>query len=62
MFPQISNTELLIWLFTLWLLWFYGDLWWQMPQETPEETHKKKRRKMKPQTPHDCELCGALPD
>jgi len=38
-------------------LWFYGDIWWQMSQETPEETRKKKRRKLKPQSPDDCELC-----
>jgi hypothetical protein len=42
---------------TLWLLWFYGDIWWQMSRETPEGTRKKKRRKLNPQTPNDCELC-----
>jgi transposase-like protein len=57
MLPQLSNTELLLLLLTLWLLWFYGDIWWQMSRETPEETRKKKRRKLKPQTPDDCELC-----
>ena len=58
MLPQISNTtELLFLLFTLWLLWFYGDIWWRLPRETPEEIGKKKRRKLKPQTPDDCELC-----
>jgi len=57
MLPQLSNTELLILLLTLWLLWFYGDIWWQMPRETPEEVKKKKRRRLNPQTPDDCELC-----
>lgn len=57
MLPQLSNTELLLLLLTLWLLWFYGDICWQMSRETPEETRKKKRRKLKPQTPDDCGLC-----
>ena len=43
MLPQLSNTELLLLLLTLWLLWFYGDILWQMPWEMPEEARKKKR-------------------
>lgn len=53
MFPQLSNTEFLLLLVTVWLVWFYGDIWRQMSRETLEET----RRRLKPQTPDDCELC-----
>jgi len=55
--PELSNTEFFLLLLTLWSFWLYGDIWRQLPRETAVETKKKKRRRLRPQTPDDCELC-----
>ena len=57
MIPELSNTEFLLFLLTLWALWFCISIWQQIPHETAVEAKKKKRRHLKPQTPDDCDLC-----
>ena len=58
MFPRLSNIEFFIFLLTLWSLWFYLTKLHDIQQWRGEEKKKKgKRRRLRPQTPHDCELC-----
>jgi len=58
MFPRLSNIEFFIFLLTLWSLWFYLTKLHDIQQWRGEEKKRKgKRRRLRPQTPHDCELC-----
>lgn len=58
MFPRLSNIEFFIFLLMLWSLWFYLSTLHDIRQWRGEEKKKKgQRRRLKPQTPHDCDLC-----
>ena len=58
MFPDLSNEEFLIWLLTVWSIWFFLTIWRDISWRSEEEEKKKgKRRRLKPQSPHDCDLC-----
>ncbi|MCP4418068.1 MAG: hypothetical protein GY805_15705 [Chloroflexi bacterium] len=59
MFPTLFNEEFLILLLTLGSIWFFLSTWHEIRQRNGEEQKKKgKRRRLKPQSPHDCELCS----
>ena len=58
MFPDLSNEEFLIWLLTLGSMWLFLSTWQELRQPNGEKQKKKgKRRRLRPQSPHDCELC-----
>lgn len=58
MFPNLSNEEFLMLLLTLGSILFFLTTWQNIGQWRGEEQKKKgKRRRLKPQSPHDCELC-----
>lgn len=59
MSPNLSNDEFFIFILTFWSLWQYFTFWQEMGQSRGKEQKKKgKRRKLSPQSPEDCELCG----
>ncbi len=59
MFPTLSNEEFLILLLALGSIWFFLSTWHEIRQRNGEEQKKKgKRRRLKPQSPHDCDLCS----
>ncbi|MFO7684346.1 MAG: DDE-type integrase/transposase/recombinase [Chloroflexota bacterium] len=58
MFPHLSNTEFFIFILTLWSIWFFLSTLHDIRQWGGQPPKKKgNRRQLKPQSPHDCELC-----
>lgn len=58
MFPHLTNAEFFIFILTLWCLCSLITTWRELVQWQMEKPKKKgKRRRLKPQTPNDCDLC-----
>ena len=58
MFAELSNLEFLIWLLTLWSIWFFISNWLQITADRSEaEKKKRKRRRLKPRSADDCWQC-----
>ena len=58
MFPELCNSEFLIWLLTLWSVWFFVTNWLDIAEDRHEEEKKKgKRRRLKPRSADDCWRC-----
>ena len=58
MFPHLSNAEFFIFILTLWCLCSFITTWRELAQWQMEKPKKKgKRRRLKPQSPDDCDLC-----
>jgi transposase-like protein len=58
MFPELSNMQFLVWLMTLWSIWFQVERW-QDISSSRREAEKKKggRRVMRPRSADDCWQC-----
>jgi hypothetical protein len=58
MFPHLSNAEFFIFILTLWCLCSFITTWSELVQWQMKKPKKEgKRRRLKPQSPDDCDLC-----